>query len=101
MKILIIIIASLLPFVKVQAQLPSEKNFSLEKILSYKKGGTSNQFQTTITSLPSEAKEYPIQVERTKMMLKKVAKSIEPKLQSLPSARKPDFHALIRKYKKI
>ena len=72
----------------------------IDKILAYKKGVQLQMIPTTPTNLPSEAKEYPRQV-REFMLLKKVQRSSSPELNYLPSARKPDFDAIIRKYKKI
>jgi hypothetical protein len=101
MKVYIIIISiCLLPCIKVHAQLPSSRPMPLEKILAYKKGGNIVITQTTPTSLPSEATEYPRQV-REILKLKKVLRDTNPELNFLPSTRKPDFDALIRKYKKI
>jgi hypothetical protein len=100
MKIFIIIILIfMLPCIKVQAQLPSTRPMPLDKILAYKKGGSNGITQTTPTSLPSEAKEYPRHV-REILKLKKVQRITTPELKSLPSIRKPDFDMLIRKYKK-
>jgi hypothetical protein len=99
MKFLIIILsACLLPCISLQAQLPSSKPMPLDKILAYKKGGLAFT-QTTPTSLPSESREYPKQV-REYMLLKKVQRNTIPNLNFLPSTRKPDFDAIIRKYKK-
>jgi hypothetical protein len=71
----------------------------LDKILAYKKGGNTAITVISPTSLPSEAKQYPRQV-REFLIMRKVQRITTPELNSLPSTRKPDFDALIRKYKK-
>ncbi len=99
MKVFIIISICLLPSIRLQAQLPSSRPMPLDKILAYKKGGNTAITVISPTSLPSEAKQYPRQV-REILMLKKVQRFNAPELKSLPSSKKPDFDALIRKYKK-
>jgi hypothetical protein len=99
-SLLIIISICLLPCIKLHAQLPSSKPMQLEKYMAYKKNGNTAPPVANPTSLPSEATEYPERV-REIMKLWLVRRSVSPQLNSLPSTRKIDFDALMKKYKKI